>query len=106
MPCYPALPHRYQLRKINADKRPRIKGRFVKKEELEQYMRGKSGPSGALGHGQCPELAAFSHLAAMELPHIGHHHHHMQHDGELLDPNMFDDDSSEFDQEELDELGL
>lgn len=30
---------RYQLRKINADKRPRIKGRFVKKEELDEYMK-------------------------------------------------------------------
>ncbi|KXZ44490.1 hypothetical protein GPECTOR_67g331 [Gonium pectorale] len=29
---------RYQLRKINADKRPRIKGRFVKKEELADYL--------------------------------------------------------------------
>lgn len=32
---------RYQLRKINADKRPRIKGRFVKKEELEEYLKQK-----------------------------------------------------------------
>ncbi|GIL86434.1 hypothetical protein Vretimale_11627 [Volvox reticuliferus] len=29
---------RYQLRKINADKRPRIKGRFVKKEELAEFL--------------------------------------------------------------------
>lgn len=32
---------RYHLRKINADKRPRIKGRFVKKEELEEYLKGQ-----------------------------------------------------------------
>lgn len=37
---------RYHLRKINADKRPRIKGRFVKKEELEQYL--KQQDSGTL----------------------------------------------------------
>lgn len=40
---------RYQLRKINADKRPRIKGRFVKKEELDEYMRAHGPASDGLG---------------------------------------------------------
>lgn len=26
------------MRKVNADKRPRIKGRFVKPEELQSYL--------------------------------------------------------------------
>jgi len=30
---------RYEMRKVNADKRPRIKGRFVKPEELQTYLR-------------------------------------------------------------------
>jgi hypothetical protein len=60
---------RYHLRKVNADKRPRIKGRFVKKEELEDYMttRQEDGDLGALpedflfgdgdfGFGSSPEL--------------------------------------------------
>lgn len=29
---------RYEMRKVNADKRPRIKGRFVKPEELQSYL--------------------------------------------------------------------
>lgn len=39
---------RYQLRKINADKRPRVKGRFVKKEDLEEYYAAaaKAAPGG------------------------------------------------------------
>lgn len=32
---------RYELRKINADRRPRIKGRFVKKEQLEEYLKSQ-----------------------------------------------------------------
>ncbi|GMH45518.1 hypothetical protein BSKO_13475 [Bryopsis sp. KO-2023] len=32
---------RYELRKINADRRPRIKGRFVKKEQLEEYLKNQ-----------------------------------------------------------------
>ncbi len=38
---------RYHLRKINADKRPRVKGRFVKKEELAAYLAsiGASAPA-------------------------------------------------------------
>ncbi|CAD7696391.1 unnamed protein product [Ostreobium quekettii] len=35
---------RYELRKINADRRPRIKGRFVKKEELQEYLRLQQAP--------------------------------------------------------------
>jgi hypothetical protein len=31
---------RYMKRKINADRRPRIKGRFVKAEELDAYKAG------------------------------------------------------------------
>ncbi|GLI67726.1 hypothetical protein VaNZ11_011919 [Volvox africanus] len=38
---------RYQLRKINADKRPRIKGRFVKKEELAEFLAAQRGTGGA-----------------------------------------------------------
>jgi hypothetical protein len=30
---------RYEMRKVNADKRPRIKGRFVKPEELQTYLK-------------------------------------------------------------------
>lgn len=30
---------RYEMRKVNADKRPRIKGRFVKPEELQSYLK-------------------------------------------------------------------
>ncbi|KAG2487294.1 hypothetical protein HYH03_014134 [Edaphochlamys debaryana] len=40
---------RYQLRKINADKRPRIKGRFVKKEELEGFLAAQRAGSGCMG---------------------------------------------------------
>lgn len=29
---------RYEMRKVNADKRPRIKGRFVKPEELQRHL--------------------------------------------------------------------
>ncbi|GFR50121.1 hypothetical protein Agub_g12271 [Astrephomene gubernaculifera] len=43
---------RYQLRKINADKRPRIKGRFVKKEELAEFLAAqRAGGCGAGGEG-------------------------------------------------------
>lgn len=35
---FPSLAASPQLRKINADKRPRIKGRFVKKTEEEMAM--------------------------------------------------------------------
>ncbi|GLC36735.1 hypothetical protein PLESTF_001315900 [Pleodorina starrii] len=38
---------RYQLRKINADKRPRIKGRFVKKEELAEFLATQRGGAAA-----------------------------------------------------------
>lgn len=31
---------RYEMRKVNADKRPRIKGRFVKPEELQRHLEG------------------------------------------------------------------
>lgn len=34
----PSKKVRYEMRRINAEKRPRIKGRFVKKSELELYM--------------------------------------------------------------------
>ncbi|KAK9815622.1 hypothetical protein WJX72_006996 [[Myrmecia] bisecta] len=34
---------RYHMRKINADRRPRIKGRFVKASELADYMRSQQG---------------------------------------------------------------
>lgn len=37
---------RYEMRKVNADKRPRIKGRFVKPEELQSYL--KSMPAAEL----------------------------------------------------------
>jgi len=40
---------RYELRKINADRRPRIKGRFVKKEELQEYLRLQEMPKGKVG---------------------------------------------------------
>ncbi len=50
---------RYQLRKINADKRPRIKGRFVKKEELEEFLAARQQQQGAVGGGGglCSDLA-------------------------------------------------
>lgn len=37
---------RYEMRKVNADKRPRIKGRFVKPQELQTYL--KSMPAAEL----------------------------------------------------------
>ncbi len=37
---------RYQLRKINADRRPRVKGRFIKKEEQENMAAGAADASG------------------------------------------------------------
>eukprot|EP00803_Ostreobium_quekettii_P002664 evm.model.scf_867EXC.1 EVM.evm.TU.scf_867EXC.1 scf_867EXC:892-1178(+) len=40
---------RYELRKINADRRPRIKGRFVRKEELEEYLRQQRLPKEKVG---------------------------------------------------------
>jgi len=40
---------RYELRKINADRRPRIKGRFVRKEELEEYLRQQRLPKEKMG---------------------------------------------------------
>jgi hypothetical protein len=96
---------RYQLRKINADKRPRIKGRFVKKEELDDYVKGRPA---ALPPAHCPELAAFRALAALELPALGPALGHEEGEG-LLDPAMmFDGGSSEYDHdhEGLEELGL
>ena len=66
---------RYHLRKVNADKRPRIKGRFVKKEELDDYMtmRQQTGDLGTLpedllfgagdfGFGDSPELDLLDHM--------------------------------------------
>ncbi len=78
----------------------------MKKEELDEYMKGKGpgaaggGAADALHNANCPELAAFSALAALELPAMGLGHE----DGGLLDPGMFDGDSSEYD--ELEDLGL
>jgi hypothetical protein len=34
----PHCSRRYQLRKINADRRPRIKGRFVKKGDIAGFL--------------------------------------------------------------------
>lgn len=42
---------RYQLRKINADKRPRVKGRFVKKEDLADYYANAARLAAAGGSG-------------------------------------------------------
>lgn len=44
---------RYQLRKINADRRPRIKGRFVKKEDLAQYWADQAAAGGAGPEAEC-----------------------------------------------------
>ena len=41
---------RYQLRKINADRRPRVKGRFIKKEEQEKV--GAAAATGSEGSGR------------------------------------------------------
>ncbi|KAF6257844.1 hypothetical protein COO60DRAFT_1191356 [Scenedesmus sp. NREL 46B-D3] len=40
---------RYHLRKVNADKRPRIKGRFVKKDELMEPAADSAAPAAAAG---------------------------------------------------------
>mmetsp|Transcript_34779 Transcript_34779/g.88087 ORF Transcript_34779/g.88087 Transcript_34779/m.88087 type:complete len:385 (-) Transcript_34779:2027-3181(-) len=70
---------RYQLRKINADKRPRIKGRFVKKSELAQYYASMGIPNPALagqegGDGCCGEEGDMDEgecgqLEGLDMPH-------------------------------------
>eukprot|EP00198_Chlamydomonas_reinhardtii_P011258 XP_001700595.1 predicted protein [Chlamydomonas reinhardtii] len=66
---------RYQLRKINADKRPRIKGRFVKKDELASFLATQRGGGAAAGH--VDEQMMDEHV----------HQHH----GGLYDESYFDD---------------
>ncbi len=62
---------RYQLRKINADRRPRVKGRFVKKEEQHLYahLLGGSGSTG----GDCMSGAAAA--TAVDLLEVDSCHH-------------------------------
>jgi len=66
---------RYQSRKINAEQRPRVNGRFVKKQRSANYATGRGGVAPALdfdsvvGGGGCPPLssqASFSFEDSMD----------------------------------------